>query len=230
MTSFRPLLFLFAMCGVLGVFAALALALPGDEAVDSGFMLTSAQPSATTKAVDELSLTEAAAPTPPSEINEPRLGSEELTPVPTPEALVAEQFSDGNDIAYNLNLQRVDEGVAPLELDPRLSDLARVYCPELGARFLELYDPENPNLAEALSHEAAGFDLSARAAAAGFDGWTSEILAWTAEQVEAYELTSGLWGSVAHHETLARAEVELVGAAGCRLGTDSFYVVVVGEA
>ena len=209
---------------------ASVLAYDRDEDVPplSGLTLTAASAALSDDASDlAFRLTQSATPEATRPAGEPEVASETLSeeePVDEPPAAAAD------DLLEQLNQLRSEAGLFGFERVSPLQAMAEAYCPSLAVYFEDQYDAEGGNWAEALVHNAGGSDLDRRALAAGFDGWTNELLAWTAEEIELSEVARAFWAAPTHTEVLTSPDPTLSGAAVCESEEGYLYVVVLGGA
>jgi uncharacterized protein YkwD len=132
------------------------------------------------------------------------------------------------DLLWNLNWLRNQAGLFGFEAYARLEQIAVDYCPDLARHFDESYDSSRGNWAEAMVHDAGDADLTARTLAAGYSGWTNELLAWTQERVDLSLVARGFWEAPTHAETLTNPDPTRAGVAICIGDAGYFYVVVIG--
>lgn len=197
----------------------------GNTAALSGLTLTAVDPGWTEDVDAGFRLAQTQAEEPSRAEGEPHVASEAL-----PEQSPAEPADDEptSDLLWHLNRLRSDAGLFGFERVDTLQAMADAYCPELAAYFERNYDPDTENWADAMIHDAGGTDLAARAMAAGFGGWSNELLAWTAEEVDVSLVARGFWDAPTHAATLTSQDPTLAGAAVCQGDAGYFYVVVIG--
>ena len=211
-------------------FAALVVAAAlafdqGNTAAVSGLTLTAVDPGWTENVDAGFRLAQSDAQEPSRAEGEAHLATEAL---PEESGAEPERNQPPSDLLWHLNWLRNDAGLFGFERVDRLQAMADSYCPELATYFERNYDPDTENWADAMVHDAGGPDLTARAIAVGFGGWSNELLAWTAEEVDLSLVARGFWDAPTHTATLTGQDPTLAGAAVCQGDAGYFYVVVIG--